>query len=379
MADPSVTERSYPFSSGPGQYVTEDDWSAMARTFHDNGVFGHPGTTVLKVTPGTTSGTIKIAIGEASIDGFHYRLTAPKVLSTTPNSGSVARTDLVILTLDTVTKALVPSILTSKTVSQTPAGAIPLAEWSQLPDSAVTGTNWGSATDRRWFMGARVRPAIAGAEPPPSPGSMMYHPSEGPQAQMYLGALDGAGTPYWTPWNPWQSDVAVVKQAPVEASDETDTSTTSTSYVPGSPVVSLSFVAPPSGKALITVYARLEGTSPSAAYCSFEVRHTNSTGTVVFSPDDRYAAAMQDQYWSGSERRKLVSGLTPGDTYYVRTMIRTSNGSNAAVVLYRALLAEPVYLDNPPALVGQDEILVLGPTDPVPVGTPAGTVILRTA
>lgn len=130
--------------------------------------------------------------------------------------------------------------------------------------------------------------------------------------------------------------------APVEAESATDISTTSTTFVPGTPEVSVTFTAPPSGRVYVTVYAQCEAESPSTAYCGFEIRLNDASGSVVVSPSVDVAAVTQDAFFSGSTRRKLVTGLTPvTQTYFARTMIRTSNSANEASFFHRAILVEP--------------------------------------
>lgn len=199
MTDPSVTERSYPFATGQGASVTEDDWSAMVNTWQDKGVVGSPATTGLTVVPGPTQNTIQINIGQATIDGFTYRLTAPKILATTTNPGGSARSDLVHLRHES--GVILPYIRTASTVASLTASEIPLAYWSQLPDSTATSSLWGSATDMRWFTGQRMRPALTGSVPPATVGGFMYQPTVGVPDTVYLGGLVG-GVPQWKPWTP---------------------------------------------------------------------------------------------------------------------------------------------------------------------------------
>lgn len=130
--------------------------------------------------------------------------------------------------------------------------------------------------------------------------------------------------------------------APVEDEDGTDVNSTSTTFEAGSPVVSVTFNGPPSGKVIVTVYAQLECVSPSSAYCGFEIRETNASGTIVVAASQDVAAAKQEADFAASSRRKLITGLTPGQLYYAQTMHRTSNGANAATLFHRAILVEPV-------------------------------------
>lgn len=210
MADPDVTERSFPFASGQGENVTEDDWSAMASTWQDRGVaFG------LTVEPGPTENTIQLNEGQAAIDGFVYRLTAPKVIPIGANGNTVNRIDLVVLRLDKTNEEIVVVVRTSTPLSALGPMEIPLSSWTQLPSTVATSSNWGSATDVRWFQGARMRPALANAQPPATLGAFMYLPEEGGQGSVYIGADDGAGGVEWVEWAPGTESVNAAISAAV--------------------------------------------------------------------------------------------------------------------------------------------------------------------
>jgi hypothetical protein len=345
-----MSEKSFPFYDGQGETVTEADWEAMASAWQDSGVYGHPGDDSLTIVPGATQMKIQVNPGDAAINGYHYSLTAAKELDCVANAGGTARADLVVLKLDRVNSLITPVLLTNTAVVDIPADCIPLGVWSQLPSSLVTSTNWGSATDRRWFMGARMRPGIAGADPPASPGGFLYRPDTGGKGAVYVGALDAEGDPVWVEWKPWARDIAL--DGPVKAFDGTSVTTASTTYTSLSPAVSLTFTAPPSGQVYITVNAKAECASPSVAYCSFEVRNNNVSGSVVQAANDDKAAAVQDQFWAGSEYRDLVTSLTPGNTYFVRALARSSNSASTASFFSRQILVEPVLIDGPADEVG---------------------------
>jgi hypothetical protein len=175
----------------------------MASKWQDNGVHDVPGSTSLTVEPGPTQDTIQINPGTASINGFYYRLTAPKTLPVTTNPGTTDRVDLVVLTLDLDNSQIIPQIVVNATVANVAAGSIPLAEWTQKTTSTETPTNWGSAVDKRWFAGHRLIPAINGVEPPAELGSFLFHPEDGATGRLKLGVPDGSGGAMWADWDPW--------------------------------------------------------------------------------------------------------------------------------------------------------------------------------
>ncbi|WP_433332518.1 hypothetical protein [Spirillospora sp. CA-294931] len=343
MAD--ETERSYPFSDGPGEFVTESDWTAMVLPWADNGVHGHPGLPQLTIQPGNEPGTIQINPGDGSVSGYHYRLTAPKVLTTVPNAGTTDRWDVVVLHLDRANHEIRPILLAGTNIYAIGPDRTPIGAWRQPPASQVTSEFWGAAVDGRWFMGARVRPYLPGAVPPATPGEVIYNPRETGAGTVLLGRLHEDGRPYWAPWYPLSSE----RMDPVEAEHNADVFTTSTAFVPGTPQVGVTFTAPPSGCVYVTVYAQLECEGTGYAFCGYEIRSNDASGPVVVPASQDIAAAQQESRFSGSGRRKLIPGLTPGQRYYARTMHRSSSGTLTATIFHRAILVEPVYTEVAPS------------------------------
>jgi hypothetical protein len=145
---------------------------------------------------------------------------------------------------------------------------------------------------------------------------------------------------YFEWWNGLAWKIRAALLTPVSASSETDVSTSSTSYTAGSPQVSTTFVAPPSGIVYVTVSAAIECAAPSTASCSWEIRNTSVAGSVVVAADDRSAVMVQEDHFVSASYRKLVTGLTAGNTYFIRTMHKTS-GAGAADLFWREILVEP--------------------------------------
>lgn len=127
-----------------------------------------------------------------------------------------------------------------------------------------------------------------------------------------------------------------------QAFSGTDVNTTSTSYTSLSPAVELTFVCPPSGAIFVTVSAHVEAVDPSTGFASYEIRETNSSGTVVHTAtDDVKAVVCQSDHFIGASTRSMIgSPMVPGNTYYIRVMCRAS--ANTASFFYRGLLIEPV-------------------------------------
>lgn len=132
--------------------------------------------------------------------------------------------------------------------------------------------------------------------------------------------------------------------------DEATTDETVTaSYAAGTEICGVSFVAPPSGKVIISVSGFIRtSVVGNQVFLSYEVRQgsTIGSGTVQQAASDTYAVvnslavvASGPSELGGSHRR-MVSGLTAGSSYNARTMHRgtaTNGGVN-----HRVLLVEPV-------------------------------------
>lgn len=144
---------------------------------------------------------------------------------------------------------------------------------------------------------------------------------------------------------------------------------TNTSYLQGSPVCAVTFIAPTSGQVLITVGmgARDNG-GTNRVHLAPLVRLTNASGAQVLAPDvgARGVGSIgeaSDYMYIG--RTTLLEGLTPGQTYYAHTVQKVSGG-NTADITTRDITVAPVplgggragseitALDMPPAVEVQD-------------------------
>lgn len=132
-------------------------------------------------------------------------------------------------------------------------------------------------------------------------------------------------------------------QYATDSTAQTDISTTTSE---GSPAVSVTFVAPTTGRVHVTVGGGGNASS-GAARAFFEPEiylGTDSSGTQVIGPNaitlrgfGTSPGATTTQYGS---RRTMVTGLTPGATYFARVMIRRSGGTSADVAV-REISVEP--------------------------------------
>lgn len=143
-----------------------------------------------------------------------------------------------------------------------------------------------------------------------------------------------------------------VNPQPVQVEEATTVTVTSPAltptYAPGSPECGTTFTAPDSGNVYVTVGGRIQNdTAGNTTYLSFEIRQgaVIGSGTVVLAPNSgqrALAAGTPSSERAGSSRRKLVTGLTPGAAYNVRTMHAGQAATGGCTIFNRDLLIEPV-------------------------------------
>ena len=127
--------------------------------------------------------------------------------------------------------------------------------------------------------------------------------------------------------------------------------TSSTTPGPGSPVLWLPFVAPASGAVWVTVAGHIwSNNNTAAAVLSYEVWDGDQPGqgVQVLAPLARHGLMTSEAVNAGatadlgaSGPRRMLTGLAPGETYSVQTMLwmATAGGGTAD---YRLLTVEPV-------------------------------------
>lgn len=121
------------------------------------------------------------------------------------------------------------------------------------------------------------------------------------------------------------------------------TQITSTTYITGSPVVDCTFTAPTSGRVWLIVGGGFEDNGgTNTVFIAPEVYlGTSAAGTLVLAADadtrgiesvggnlGGVPGGPNNHYYT---RVTMLSGLTPGATYYARLMYRVSGGSSADV------------------------------------------------
>lgn len=120
----------------------------------------------------------------------------------------------------------------------------------------------------------------------------------------------------------------------------------SATYVTGSPVVDVLFVAPLSGRVVVALQAGIDQDSAgNRALVSYQMYEgTSASGTLVQAPRDEYGvsspgSAASDEMVQGN--MSMVAGLTPGATHYARVVHRVDAGTTNDVT-FRELIVFPV-------------------------------------
>lgn len=164
----------------------------------------------------------------------------------------------------------------------------------------------------------------------------------------------------------------------VWASDTTANSNiSSTSYIAGTPTVSVTFTAPTSGAVLLSVgVAASDNGGTNRVHLSPEVRVTDVSGAVVLAADVTNRGVGTPGEASANTHRSrttLLTGLTAGGTYFARTMHKVSGGTTADISV-REIVVTPTplgssfagqqvkALDYPPAKFAQDATQINNPT-----------------
>lgn len=335
-----ATEYAAPFAGTA--IATSQQFRDRNKMLGPDGIWGDPTSTAGQVSDGGSGASINIQNMTAIVQGSMYQLTAgPLNLPVAANGGGSNRFDIVALTYDA---AHSPGIY-ARIIQGTPGAGLPamtfnssgvwdhgIAHYEKTPAGAIV-----NLVDRRKFLDPNGDGVIVNF----GPTTAHLFPTGS--------AIRGQRFKYRNTGEVWEFDGTnwVFKEPgsqcpPVSGFSGTDVTTTSTSFVAGSPLVEATFIAPPSGSVYITVSSAPECDVPSSATCSFEVRVTNSAGAVVLAAADDRGVGVQEDNWAQASYRYLLTGLTPRAQYYARTMHRSSNGAATATFFTRGILVEPV-------------------------------------
>lgn len=125
---------------------------------------------------------------------------------------------------------------------------------------------------------------------------------------------------------------------------------TNTTYAAGAPEVGITFVAPPTGRVLLTIGGGLRnnGSNADRVFLSPEVFEGSdaTTGTQFLAPSVAPGGCGSGGGYTADDfrylcRTTLLTGLTPGGTYYVRIVHETILGSGTADIAAREITVAP--------------------------------------
>ncbi|GAA3473879.1 hypothetical protein [Nonomuraea roseola] len=160
-----MAEKSYPFDSGEGATLNEDQWSYMASGWQDDGVDAPtPANTSLKVVTTGQPFTLLVKAGHAKVAGFHYHLDADKTVLFEENTSANLRVDRLVLRLNrdsnTVTLAVKKGPGTGTTVPPAvdrswASPEVPLANFIVRANSDTVAP--ADLTDAREFVSSGVQ------------------------------------------------------------------------------------------------------------------------------------------------------------------------------------------------------------------------------
>lgn len=121
-----------------------------------------------------------------------------------------------------------------------------------------------------------------------------------------------------------------------DSDDTSNLNISSTTYIAGTPEVGVVFTAPTTGRVELTIGGGLRDSSgANRVHLSPQVfLGTSAAGTEILAPTvvtrgvGSPAESVNYMYYS---RTTLLEGLTPGASYYARTMHKVSGGATADI------------------------------------------------
>lgn len=139
--------------------------------------------------------------------------------------------------------------------------------------------------------------------------------------------------------------------ASAQDTDTTDqTNLSDTSYAAGSTTCGVAFTAPTSGRVLILWHAEMRAdTADVRLLISVQVREGSvvGSGTITSAANDEDAAqtsqdvASASRAYLGASSHRVVTGLTAGSSYNVRTMHKLSSAGTGDI-FYRSVDVIPI-------------------------------------
>lgn len=287
---------------------------------------------------------VSIANGGAIVQACRYDLTGgPLLLNVAANPGASNRFDIVCLTYDSTH---VPSVY-ARIITGTPGTGLPalnnsttgvwdfpIAHYEKQPAGTITNLR-----DRRKFSDATG--GVVAADDTSGTGGVGWFPPA-PRAGATVRFMPSGNAYTWS-GSVWTTGISGGTSAPFAFWEGTNFTYSSTTYSAGSPTCSGTFTAPASGNVMVTVEGRGSSAGNNLSWwLGWQLRLTNSSGSIIKDFDDAYSAQGTGLANSVSANRKNVSGLTPGATYYIQTGHKSSTSGSVASYTGRYVIVEPL-------------------------------------
>lgn len=121
-----------------------------------------------------------------------------------------------------------------------------------------------------------------------------------------------------------------------------------TAYTVGVPEVAVSATAPSSGKLFVCIGCGIRNNAATAesAFVTFQIFEDNASGALYQAADGDQGvrssgiAASQEFQYHGN--MALITGLTPGRSYYFQVVHKSALGNSTADIASRNILVTPV-------------------------------------
>lgn len=316
-----MTIEAYPFENS--QVSTEVQWQRMARLWMLDGVDTIPSGSSLKVT--LSSGlTLSIGGGHAILRGVFYRQVGAITISVAANGATTPRIDRIVLRCDLAANTIAPFVIQG-TPSATPA--VPAISYTEelfdLPLAEVrveANDTISTIADRRRFVGRPTVWCTSDNRPDPQGRPMLAFEMDTDRVIYTDGGstwIVGMGNDVFRPIYAYSGDNGTTTAT-------TWDSTLNSTSIPG---LSVTFVAPPSGRAMVRIGANISVSSTAGngnAYMAVRLRSAASVDYWAFNdptvePADRMiyvnAPSVGGGFGASCSGTFYASSLTPGTTY----------------------------------------------------------------
>lgn len=332
-----MAETAYPFVTGEGTEVGEDEWRAMAALWAPPGVIAtgllrdetEPSLKPIILTGGAGP-TFGMAEGGAWVHGIRYANDADLTRVASENGSANPRIDRLVLELNTTAKTVTAKIIEG-TASESP-----------LPPAAL------DTATIRYLKIARATVAGSAGEYTNLVDERTYT-----EVRDYVAPSTGAGLGFQSGDRWWQNDTkrllmhdgtalrdlaaillgvgaVPAAHAPLDSGQVSSGGGWVTDRSAGVDVVGTPFVVPRSGKVDVRWASAILTSAPTNfGICGFRIGEGAALGggDELVPPNDQVSLQHSGTTDSRMGRTKLVPGLPAGETCNVVLMFRTNTGS----------------------------------------------------